>query len=61
MQCLDVVSIHYWKAYFKICKQDSSELLPNHILMQNEMTVSLSKEWEDYLSSANEDQSAKMS
>lgn len=29
--------------------------------MQNEMTVSLSKEWEDYLSSANEDQSAKMS
>lgn len=56
----DLKKVLYYKVYFKLHKQDSSEIFPNPILMWNETAVSLSNEREYYLNSANEDRSVKM-
>lgn len=56
----DLKKVLYYKVYFKLHKQESSEIFPNPILMWNETAVSLSNEREYYLNSANEDRSVKM-
>lgn len=57
----DLKKVLYQKVYFKLHKQDSSEVFPNHVLMQNGTAVSLSNERDNYLDNANEDRSVKMS
>lgn len=57
----DLKKVLYLKVYFKLHKQDSSEVFPNHILMQNETAIPLSNKRQDYLDSANKDRSVKMS